>query len=157
MQRQSQSNNRIEESLVFDPNTVTLTGNFKDELSLFRAKRSWIDVLTSSFLLEEKRDYEISLKTDLKTKTFHIDCSFLSACGRYSFWRLINHQAPEAEEKLCPSSNKATNVYNANSIIMPDTPTQTPKEQRWILSFLSNTAQKTKQTSWLLKLLQSLF
>ncbi|MCB0360906.1 MAG: hypothetical protein KDD44_14760, partial [Bdellovibrionales bacterium] len=27
-------------------------------------------------------------------------CFFISACGRYAFWRLINDQAPEAEDKL---------------------------------------------------------
>lgn len=92
--------------LIYDTDGVTLIGHYTDEVSAYRARRSWIEVLSNYFLLESTRDYEMSVRYSNETQFFVLTCSFSSACGRYAFWRLINHQAPEAEEKLSNGLNK---------------------------------------------------
>lgn len=89
-----------EQGLIFDAEGVTLVGRFGDELSAYRARKQWRDVLKTYFLLEEQRDYEMSVMSSPENRYNLLSCFFTSACGRYAFWRLINDQAPEAEEKL---------------------------------------------------------
>lgn len=90
--------------LIYDADAVTLTAHYADQVTAYRARRVWIEVLSSYFLLEEERDYDIFVDTIVDYEHFQIQCIFLSACGRYAFWRLINHQAPEAEAKLGESA-----------------------------------------------------
>ncbi|HQH27859.1 MAG TPA: hypothetical protein PLP17_10730 [Oligoflexia bacterium] len=86
--------------LVFDADGITLLGKYTDELAAHRAKKRWVDVLGSYFLLERDRDYDLWVNGSLDDRCFVLSCSFVSACGRYAFWRLVNRQAPEAEDKL---------------------------------------------------------
>lgn len=88
------------EGLLFDTNSVMLLGAFLNEIAAYRTRRTWVNVLNTYFLLEKDRDYSISIITPKDENHFLLNCSFTSACGRYAFWRLINHQAPEAQEKL---------------------------------------------------------
>lgn len=88
-------------SIVFDAEAVTLLGRYGDELSAHRARRAWQETLNGYFLLEVERDYETRIVVDSEEGSFQLACSFVSACGRYAFWRLLNHQAPEAEQRLC--------------------------------------------------------
>ena len=88
--------------LVFDADTITLAGKFTDEISAYRAKKRWIETFNNHFLLEGARDYEMSVKP--LGELFVLSCIFHSACGRYAFWRLVNHQAPDAEAKLYSSN-----------------------------------------------------
>lgn len=83
--------------VCFDPEAIILTGNYEDEISLFRARRVWNDALESNFLLDAGEDFQIKVKSKLGEGQFSLQCEFLSACARYAFWRLINNQAPEAQ------------------------------------------------------------
>ncbi len=89
-----------DQGLIFDAEGVTLVGRFSDELSAYRARKQWREVLKTYFLLEEQRDYDMSVMSSPENGYNLLSCFFTSACGRYAFWRLINDQAPEAEEKL---------------------------------------------------------
>lgn len=86
--------------LIFDADTVTLIGKFTDEFSAHRGRKQWGEVLAHYFLLERSRDYDVEVGAIEGTDYFFLRCTFSSACGRYAFWRLVNHQALEAEEKL---------------------------------------------------------
>lgn len=90
--------------LIFDAEGVNLTGQFTDQLSVYRARKMWVQTLNNYFLLEQERDYEMEIAEGAEAGTWKLNCVFLSACGRYAFWRLINHQAPEAELRLSGAS-----------------------------------------------------
>jgi hypothetical protein len=81
----------------FDPERVVLQGVYRDQLSAYRARKIWVETLSSNFLLDSGHDYEISVESRVKDGQFFLNCSFTSACGRYAFWRLTNEQAPEAQ------------------------------------------------------------
>lgn len=113
--------------LIFDADGVALFGRYADEMAAFRARKQWMEIFSNYFLLERERDYEIAISHSDSNAQFLLGCSFSSSCGRYAFWRLINHQAPEAEQKLCG------NVRKANGTILSSLwkPTTHPA---WILS-----------------------
>lgn len=90
----------FKEGLIYDADAILLAGKYTDELSAHRARREWRDILGSYFLLDESRDYEFWIQSDVQQDYFVVHCSFVSACGRYAFWRLVNQQAPEAEARL---------------------------------------------------------
>lgn len=96
---------KLRPSVVFDAESVALLGKFGDQLAAYRARKRWIEILHNHFLLERERDYELTIASSSETGSYVVSCSFTSACGRYSFWRLINHQAPDAEQKICQASN----------------------------------------------------
>ena len=96
--------------LVFDADTITLSGKFLDELSAYRARKRWKELFASYFLLENDRDFEMSVKPSQSGAHHLLVCSFCSACGRYAFWRMINKQAPDAEARLY-----APNMINETS------------------------------------------
>ena len=81
----------------FDAETASFDGIYGDELSVFRARKIWKQTLESNFLLEEKSDFTLKIVTNLREGRFMLKCDFLTACGRYAFWRVTNHQAPEAQ------------------------------------------------------------
>ncbi len=105
----------IQNGVRFDSEAVTLFGIYKDELSLFRAKKSWTEILESNFLLEPSYDYTLNKIARLSENSFILQCSFLTACGRYAFWRLTNDQAPEAQYLIetahIPSSDFASDMF----------------------------------------------
>jgi len=96
--------------LVFDAEGATIIGHYENELAAHRAKRQWSEILKSYFLLENERDYETSVISCPESDYFVLYCFFTSACGRYAFWRLVNNQAPEAEERFIECSKKQKRV-----------------------------------------------
>jgi hypothetical protein len=95
----------------YDPETASLEGSYSDELSAFRAKKIWKNTLESVFLLDDEFDFKLSIKGDISTSSFYLSCKFTTACGRYSFWRLTNNQAPEAQYSL-----ETAHIPNAESL-----------------------------------------
>lgn len=83
--------------VTFDPEQVTLQGTYGDQLSLYRARRAWKETFESCFLLDPGHDFEIRVSSSVAEGRFTLVCSFLTACGRYAFWRLTSEQAPEAQ------------------------------------------------------------
>ena len=45
----------------FDPHSALLEGTYSDELSAFRAKKSWIETFEYSFLLDNGHDFNIKI------------------------------------------------------------------------------------------------
>ena len=87
----------LDEGVCFDPDRVSLEGVYKDELSAFRAKRVWIEALESTFLLDHSHDLAFITGKYNDSDRYFLSCQFVTACARYAFWRLTNHQAPEAQ------------------------------------------------------------
>ena len=137
--------------LIFDADGVCLFGKYHDEISAWRGKRKWIEVLHEYFLLEPERDYMMSVISDLETQTFCLSCSFESACGRYTFWRLINHQAPEAEKKL-----GGTIGQSIESQFCPEL-TEPAENETWILTPLEDSISNNSESSQLLKRILKIF
>ena len=81
----------------FDPERVRLEGIYHDQISAYRAKRAWIEALERCFLLDLSHDFSIAVSSAYDEGRFTLHCDFLTACARYAFWRLTNHQAPEAQ------------------------------------------------------------
>ncbi|MCB0317137.1 MAG: hypothetical protein KDD56_00165 [Bdellovibrionales bacterium] len=86
----------LEEGVCFDPERISLEGIYKDELSAYRAKRVWIEVLESIFLLDNKHDLSF-ITGEYCGDRYFLSCQFVTACARYAFWRLTNQQSPEAQ------------------------------------------------------------
>ena len=82
----------------FDLERLRLEGYYSDQLSAYRAKKLWIAAFEKSFLLDFSHDFDIEVHSDLQALTFHLRCDFLTACGRYAFWRLTHNQAPDVQE-----------------------------------------------------------
>jgi hypothetical protein len=83
--------------VAFDAGNLTLKGLYRDEISAHRAKRSWLTALENTFLLDRDTDFSIAVKQVSDEGHFGLTCEFVTACARYAFWRLTNHQAPEAQ------------------------------------------------------------
>jgi hypothetical protein len=83
--------------LWYDADRLVLSGVYMDEVTAYRARKRWIDALEKNFLLEERHDFSIKVRPAYRGRHFKVRCDFLTACGRYAFWRLTNHQAPEVQ------------------------------------------------------------
>lgn len=81
----------------FDGDRTLLEGVYRDQLSAYRAKRVWLEAFSIYFLLDEEQDLRVQISSDHEHGVYLIRCEFLSACARYAFWRLTNHQTPEAQ------------------------------------------------------------
>lgn len=81
----------------FDPDNVLLQGIYGDAISAQRAKRRWSETLELNFLLEASHDFSLKVSGSLDEGVYRLTCKFLTACGRYAFWRITNNQAPEAQ------------------------------------------------------------
>jgi hypothetical protein len=135
--------------LIFDADGVNLFGKYQDEMSAWRAKKEWIDVLHDYFLLEPERDYEINVISNLSNMTFCLKSNFTSACGRYAFWRLINHQAPEAEKKLGGTIGSKVNVK-----VKKDSNTG---DENWIINPITEASNSNKESAQILKKILRIF
>lgn len=82
--------------VLFDLDTLTLVGRYKDELSAHRAKKAWLKTLQDCFLLDNESDIELKITSSEESQQFLLICEFLSSCARYAFWRLTNNHVPEA-------------------------------------------------------------
>lgn len=105
------------EGLTFDAGNVKVCSRYTDELAAYRSRKNWKEVLNSYFLLDESRDYKVEINpVELEnSKEFEVVCHFNSACGRYAFWRLVNHQAPEAEQRLnIKVREKKSTIFSKN-------------------------------------------
>lgn len=86
--------------LWYDPERLVLEGIYEDEVSAYRARRSWIRTLEKNFLLEDSQDFKVKVGFDRDEARYHVRSVFLTACGRYAFWRLTHHQAPDVQYAL---------------------------------------------------------
>lgn len=86
--------------LWYDAEKLILEGIYLDEVSAYRARRSWIKTFEMNFLLEEIHDFKVKVMFERDEGKYHVQCTFTSACGRYAFWRLTHHQAPEVQFTL---------------------------------------------------------
>lgn len=86
--------------LWYDAEKLILEGIYLDEVSAYRARRSWIKTFEMNFLLEEIHDFKVKVVFERDEDKYHVQCTFTSACGRYAFWRLTHHQAPEVQFTL---------------------------------------------------------
>lgn len=84
----------------FDAERLSLEGVYLDEVTAYRARRRWIAAFEAHFLLELKFDFRLEVVCDPHRDHFALRCTFLSACGRYAFWRLTHNQAPEVQAIL---------------------------------------------------------
>ncbi|MDV7396962.1 hypothetical protein RZS08_36525, partial [Arthrospira platensis SPKY1] len=80
--------------------TFSLSAPERDELSTFRARKCWKQVLRERMMLEDNHDFQISLIPGEIDGCFRISCTFLTSFGRYAFWRIVSMQAPETLEKI---------------------------------------------------------
>jgi hypothetical protein len=83
--------------LWYDPERLVIEGVYQDEVTAYRARRRWIEALEKNFLLEESLDFSLKVRRSRGGRNFRVRCDFLTACGRYAFWRLTHHQAPEVQ------------------------------------------------------------
>lgn len=144
---------KYKEGLIYDAESVILAGKYTDEMSAHRAKKTWIDVLGSYFLLESERDYELWVTTDLTEEYFVIHCCFISACGRYAFWRLVNQQAPEAEAKLGASLKNA----DIKRLLATNRSLSKSKREPFVLSALADQIDSNEDTKSLISRILKLF
>lgn len=80
---------------VFEERSL-ITGHYSHELSLYRAKKLWEQVLEEYFLLDRNTDFLLQTKINHEKGEFSLWCFFTSACGRYACWRVSHQHAPEA-------------------------------------------------------------
>jgi hypothetical protein len=104
--------------LWYDAERLVLEGIYLDEVSAYRAKKSWIKSFELNFLLEEIHDFKVKVGFDPESARYHVQCMFTSACGRYAFWRLTHHQAPEVQFALETAHlPHMTTVHLADAVI----------------------------------------
>lgn len=139
--------------LVYDAEGVTLFGKYTDQLSTYRAKREWQTILASHFLLEPDRDYELRTHCSIDEDQFVLSCSFVSACGRYAFWRLVNRQAPEAEQKL--NGQRERVQKSARGFLGSNWNDE--KQTTFVMSALEEQIQRTDENTGLVNRLLQLF
>lgn len=83
--------------LWYDAERLMLEGVYLDEVTAYRARKGWIEAFEANFLLEERIDFRVRVVSNPQPGRFSVVCEFLTACGRYAFWRLTHHQAPEVQ------------------------------------------------------------
>lgn len=83
--------------ICFDPDSGIIIGKYLDELSCYRARKIWSELLEEHFFLQKKTDFEIEITNIENENFFELKCNFQSACGRYAFWRITNYQSPEVQ------------------------------------------------------------
>ncbi len=85
------------DGVCYDPEGISLHGLYSDELSAYRARRGWTEILEELFFLESKDDFVVRVTGNRDGARFVLSCEFTSASARYAFWRLTHNQAPEAQ------------------------------------------------------------
>lgn len=83
--------------LWYDSDRLMLEGIYLDEVTAYRARKGWIEAFEVNFLLEDRVDFRVRVGRQEGGSRFCVLCEFLTACGRYAFWRLTHHQAPEVQ------------------------------------------------------------
>jgi hypothetical protein len=145
---------RAKPGLIYDAEGVTLIGKYTDELSAHRARREWQSILSSHFLLESDRDYELKTFCELEDNQFLLSCTFMSACGRYAFWRLVNRQAPEAEGKLNGARER---IQKSSKGFLGSSWNSESKETTFVVNALEEQIQRNEENTSLVNRLLQLF
>ena len=83
--------------VAYAPEMYKITGEYSNEIYLFRAKKLWKMALQDTFLLENATDFKFQVRKNSKMNVYMLTCTFMSACGRYAFWRINNNQNPEVK------------------------------------------------------------
>lgn len=104
----------------FDPERIVLEGNYSDQITAYRAKRRWARAFESNFLLESSHDFKLTVVQQEEGSEFRLKCEFLTACGRYAFWRLTHNQAPEVQFLL-------ETAHHPSLVAVPDLKTKIPE------------------------------
>ena len=120
----------VGEGVCFDSENIALEGIYCDELSAHRAKKVWCEVLETSFLLDNGHDFKMLKLPNLENSKFVLKCTFHTACGRYAFWRLINHQTPEAQYVIETAHIPACDSRQCDFISAPDLSPKTGLESQ---------------------------
>lgn len=141
-------------SIVYDTSNVSLISRFVDEISAYRARKQWVAVFHDHFLLDTERDYEITVCPSTGGEEYILSCLFSSACGRYAFWRLINHQAPEAEAALhhSPSSKGKKSQQ-----IVADFGATAEGAEPYLLADPNALKRRRRKDTWYQNLMRTLF
>ena len=143
--------------VCFDPDNVVLQGSYTDEISAYRAKRLWSQTLSMHFLLDPEQDFNFQILGNPEDGQYTLTCRFVTACGRYAFWRITNHQAPEAQYVIETAHIPICHSRHEDILCAPDL--HSIHEEPLILSSgeLSEMLfprPKRKFSSWLKKLLR---
>ncbi len=107
--------------LWYDSDRLTLSGVYLDEITAYRARKRWIEALEINFLLEERHDFAIKVRAAHGGKLYKVRCDFQTACGRYAFWRLTHHQAPEVQFLLETAHLPQVGMDDFERMSSPDT------------------------------------
>jgi hypothetical protein len=83
--------------LWYDAERLILEGAYLDEITAYRARKRWIQTFETNFLLEGEHDFRLKVVYEDDSRRFFVRCTFTTACGRYAFWRLTHHQAPDVQ------------------------------------------------------------
>jgi len=127
-----------------------LHGTYTDELSAHRARKVWAEILEYHSLLEKDRDFVYRLQPDYQHMIFGLQCEFLTACGRYAFWRLTNHQAPEAQYQIETAHIPESHRRQEEFLYAPD---MRPLGQDPLVTRGLGNTSGTPITSWIKKIL----
>lgn len=106
--------------VCFDPDKTMLLGWYKDELSVYRAKKIWTAALHENFLLEPKHDFTFEHGFDRQLQAYFLSCHFITACARYAFWRITNSQAPEVQYLIETAHIPSSDNFTEEVIRTPD-------------------------------------
>lgn len=106
--------------LWYDADRLVLEGLYLDEITAYRARKRWMQTLEANFLLEGQHDFRIKVRMVPESGRYRVRCDFLSACGRYAFWRLTHHQAPEVQYML-ETAHLPTVAMAPGFVALPET------------------------------------
>jgi|GEM_PF-4109149 len=96
------------DKIAINAEKMSLCSFYPDQISAYRARRSWIGCLAQHFSLEETNDYCLEITFCQEKQRWTTALHFRSPCARYSFWRLINSQAEDAAQDLLESAGYET-------------------------------------------------
>ena len=127
---------RTKHGLAFHADGAALIIAFSDELAAYRARKVWTETFRNYFLLERDRDYEIWVsQTAQEDDCFVLSACFVSACGRYAFWRLINQQCPEVEKRLMgirlPTKEQNSSAEHEGPWVLSDATSRRARKGSW--------------------------
>lgn len=141
--------------VCFDPENTVLKGYYCDEISAYRARKLWVEALEYNFLLEYGQDFHISIEGDAEIELFVLNCEFLTACARYAFWRITNHQAPEVQYVIETAHIPLCESRHEDILRAPDL--RPIKEEPAVINSLAKTELTNKQTESIFRKILALF
>lgn len=97
-------------AVSFEPDLNVMLTRSVDEVSAYRTKKLWRQLLEDYFLLEDDLDFILQVEQFKGEAAWSIVCTFETASGRYAFWRMINNHVPEVVEKLTGKVEKKSSI-----------------------------------------------